>query len=384
MTLIPSEARFIERAGTTGAIEPTGPATSRGLRVCLASLAPFVGGAEIAAERLAAGLQAAGHDVLVVLGARGAVLDRIERAGLRCVHTPMYFTDKWHCVRYFRARNRLRWVLKQHRPDVVHSNDLPTHQFVSGAARGLGVPRICHHRFLYSGETIDWLNKFHAEHHFFISWSVMDELCRQSADLASASHSVVYDGLSVPPADPTVRERQEARRRLGLPLDRLIVTFAGQIILIKGIADLIHAWSQLDPDLTDRATLVVVGDDLQSGGKYLREMRKLADRLSCAVQFVGFQDQVSPWLTASDLSVVPSHVEPLSLATLEAMSHALPVIGSSVGGIREIIEHERTGLLVPPGAPGEIAAALRACSEMSPFDAGSVRWAAVGAPIGSA
>ena len=87
---------------------PLGSGGGRSLRVCIASLAPFVGGAEVAAERLALGLLAAGHDVLVVLGTRGPVLERMERSGLRCVHSPMCLTDKWHWWRYMKARNRLR------------------------------------------------------------------------------------------------------------------------------------------------------------------------------------------------------------------------------------------------------------------------------------
>jgi len=118
-------------------------------------MAPFVGGAEVAAERLALGLQAAGHDVLVALGKRGPVQERMERADLRCLHCPMHFTDKWRWLRYARARARLRRAMRGYRPDVIHSNDLPTHQIVSDAARGLGIPRICHHRFPFGDKAID-------------------------------------------------------------------------------------------------------------------------------------------------------------------------------------------------------------------------------------
>ena len=55
----------------------------RRLKICLASWAPFVGGAEVAAERLAVGLRDAGHDVFVLLGQPGEVLDRMQRAGVR-------------------------------------------------------------------------------------------------------------------------------------------------------------------------------------------------------------------------------------------------------------------------------------------------------------
>ena len=64
-------------------------------KVCIASWAPFLAGAEIGAERVALGLQRAGHEVVVLLGTRGEALDRMQAAGLRCVFVPMQLTDKW-------------------------------------------------------------------------------------------------------------------------------------------------------------------------------------------------------------------------------------------------------------------------------------------------
>src|SRR5207244_2587277 len=89
------------------------PEAGRRLKVCLASMAPFVGGAEVAAERLALGLLAEGHDVFLLLGRPGAVQERMERAGLRCLVAPMYQTDKWHWPRYWLARRGLRRALQQ-------------------------------------------------------------------------------------------------------------------------------------------------------------------------------------------------------------------------------------------------------------------------------
>ena len=50
-----------------------------------------------------------------------------------------------------RARQGLRRFLQCERPDVVHSNDLPTHQIVSDALRGTGIPEVCHHRWIFDG-----------------------------------------------------------------------------------------------------------------------------------------------------------------------------------------------------------------------------------------
>lgn len=327
-------------------------------KVCLASMAPFVGGAEVAAERLALGLLEAGHDVFLLLGQEGAVQERLERAGLRCVCSPMYLTDKWHPLRYWRARRKLRQVLRRERPDILHNNDLPTHQIMSDAARGLALPRVCHHRFPFPGPAIDWMCKFGAERHLFVSKALMDEMCGNSARLkANTERVVVHDGLPLPP-EPTDEAKREMRRRLGLPQDRVIVNFAGQIIERKGVADLVRAWAMLDEPTRAKAELVVVGDDLAGEGAYRREMERLAGDCGVPARWVGFQKSVGDWLLASDVATVPSHVEPLGNATLEAMSYGLPVIGGDVGGIPEMIVAGQTGLLVPPRAPDKLAAAL--------------------------
>jgi glycosyltransferase involved in cell wall biosynthesis len=326
-------------------------------KVCLASRAPFVGGAEVALERLALGLTEFGHDVFLLLGLGGAVEERFERAGLRCLVTRMALSDKWRVWRSARSALGVRRILRRERPAVVHSNDLPTHQMVSGVARALRLPRICHHRFPFDGPSIDWFNKHGAERHLFVSRALMEELCASSAWLNAASRAVVYDGLPLPAA-PTDTERGLARQRLGLSAGRTIVTFAGQIIERKGVADLLRAWAILDPSQRDHAELLVVGDDLAGKGQYRTEMESLAASLGVAARFVGFQKHVAEWLLASDVAVVPSHVEPLGNATLEAMAHGLPVLGCAVGGIPEMVEVERTGLLVPPRSPEALAAAL--------------------------
>ncbi len=107
--------------------------------------------------------------------------------------------------------------------------------------------------------------------------------------------------------------------------------FAGQVVEVKGVADLLRAWSQLPQSTRDRAVLVIVGEDVQAQGAYRREMEALAVSLQVPARFVGFRKDVPVWLTAADLAVVPSHIEPLGNATLEAMSYGLPIIGSHTG-----------------------------------------------------
>ncbi len=138
-----------------------------------------------------------------------------------------------------------------------------------------------------------------------------------------------------------------------------MILFAGQIIERKGVADLLRAWMLLPEQVQETAKLTIVGDDLGNRGLYRKKMETLARELNCPAQFVGYQNNVGTWLAAADVVAVPSHVEPLGNATLEAMAVGLPVVGSRVGGIPEMIVHERTGLLVPAQSPTDLAWALQ-------------------------
>lgn len=360
------------------------------MHVLLAAWAPFHAGAEVAAVRLATGLRDAGHRVSVVVGTRGETYEQLREIGLDTRYLPLTMTDKFKWLRYRHAQRLLRRLLVELQPDVVHANDLPTSQMVAQATGRLGIPRVCHHRWIFGGSAIDWLNKYCAERHLFVSRALMDRLTEASPQLAASEREVVYDGLALPQS-PDDDDRQAARRRLGLSLDANVVLFAGQIIERKGVADLLRAWTTVSSMLKKgagaparhqspgaffdgaRATpylqqttcrcerpaqLIIAGDDLENLGSYRREMEALAQQLPCDARFVGYQRNVADWIVAADFCVVPSHEEPLGNATLEAMAHGRPVVGTHVGGIPEMVVHQETGLLVPPRNPERLADAL--------------------------
>src|SRR5262249_14360780 len=77
-----------------------------------------------------------------------------------------------------------------------------------------------------------------------------------------------------------------------------------------------------------------------------------------AVTSAGHCDDVAARLAAADVFVLPSRSEAFPNAVLEAMAAGLPIVASAVGGILELIDDGRTGVLVPPGDPGALADAL--------------------------
>jgi len=76
------------------------------------------------------------------------------------------------------------------------------------------------------------------------------------------------------------------------------------------------------------------------------------------VRFAGLVSDVPRLLSAFDVFAFPSRWEGFGIALIEAMAAGLPVVASRTGGITEIVEDGVSGLLVAPGDPGELAAAL--------------------------
>jgi glycosyltransferase involved in cell wall biosynthesis len=146
------------------------------------------------------------------------------------------------------------------------------------------------------------------------------------------------------------------RRELGVPEGALLVGEVGRLCDVKGQRELIAALAQL-PD----TRAVLVGTDLEQGGKFQLELEREADRLGVGdrVVFAGRRDDVSDVLAELDVFALPSWTEGLPLVVLEAMARSRAVVATSVGGTPEIVVDGETGLLVPPRNSAALAAALR-------------------------
>ena len=172
----------------------------------------------------------------------------------------------------------------------------------------------------------------------------------QELNMEPEEFDVLPNGVDATRFTPP-RDRGEVRRRLGLPLDRRIVLNVGNLKPIKGHDILLEAMGRMN-GAAENTTLVVVGHDYRNGE--LQEWA--AARLPhCDIRFVGRQDDVLPWYQAADLFVLPSHGEGLPNALLEAMACGLPVIATEVGGNSDVVLHGRTGLLIQPDCPQQLA-----------------------------
>jgi glycosyltransferase involved in cell wall biosynthesis len=174
---------------------------------------------------------------------------------------------------------------------------------------------------------------------------------------AEAKTHIVYNGLD-PSRFQAVPAGEAAALRTALGIDGVttvglfsrLAPWKGQHILLEALSTLpgVHA-------------LLVGGALFGSEETYEAELHALAERLGIRerVHFLGFRHDIPQLMKAVDIVVHTSvSPEPFGRVIVEGMLAGKPVVAARAGGAREIIEDEVTGLLVPPGAPAGLAAAL--------------------------
>ena len=159
---------------------------------------------------------------------------------------------------------------------------------------------------------------------------------------------VVYPAVDVPNSNPTWTCPRRCES------DGVIGT-ARRLIPIKGVIYLIRAFALLRHDIPG-ARLEIAGSGPEQP-LLEREVQLLG--LRDAVRFLGWQADIESALKRWDIFVLPSLEEGFGVAALEAMAAGLPVIASAVGGVPELVEDGRTGLLVPPADAAALADRLR-------------------------
>ena len=148
--------------------------------------------------------------------------------------------------------------------------------------------------------------------------------------------------------------REGSRHKLGLKDEFVIMTVA-RLEKVKGIKYLIGAMAR--SDLLGRSHLLIIGD-----GSERENLESLAEELGLKerVKFLGqiSNEKIPEYLAAADCFVLPSLKEGFGIVILEAQAAGIPVIGTRVGGILDIIEDQKTGILVKPKNPKVIAQAI--------------------------
>ena len=166
------------------------------------------------------------------------------------------------------------------------------------------------------------------------------------------------------PAQPAATmARGEARTRLGVPDGAVAVLCFGLIRPYKGVDVLLEALARLPAGLP--IVVLLAGEPWGAlGGRLRRRIAQpdLAGRVLARLEWVP-ETEAAAWFAAADAAALPYRSATGSAVAAQAFGSGLPLIGSAVGGIAEVVEDGVNGLLVPPEDPEALAAALARISD---------------------
>jgi glycosyltransferase involved in cell wall biosynthesis len=156
----------------------------------------------------------------------------------------------------------------------------------------------------------------------------------------------------IPPLPPP--SGRDVRAELGIAADAPVIAVVGLLraqkahhVLLRGLPPIVKDW----PDVQ----VLIAGEGPERPG-----LERLAEDLGVrgAVRFLGLRRDIPDVLGAATLAVNCSAFEGSPLSVLEYMDAGLPIVATAVGGVPELIESGATGLLVPPGDPAALGAAI--------------------------
>lgn len=281
------------------------------------------GGGEQLLYSLGDSLQSHGHRVVWIAPSESRLMERVHTAGFETIEISGRHPSPI-------ALLKMRKELQAKSVQILHGND--THSISWGSMlavrkHSMKLIGVKHTVFpITSATKYNWL----VDKMICVSRAVR-EVCLDGGIL-NERLTVVNGGLEPPNLD-RFAERQRACETLGIDLDTPLISAVGSLIPSKGYDTLIEAASVLRERI-DNFQLVLCGD-----GSMRQQLQEMIDErdLNQQVRLLGFCEDPTSWIAASDLFVHPSRSEGLSLVAIAAQMVGTPMVTTEVGGLREVI-----------------------------------------------
>jgi glycosyltransferase involved in cell wall biosynthesis len=331
------------------------------MRVCFISHSAKRYGAELALLELLRGLVELGVDCKVIVPERGPFLAALDRLHIewRIIGYPRWASGPRRRnmpYRIMRMLGTLFWTIPiartivKWRCDVIYTNTV----IVGAGALAAWLVRrphiwhlhesgYCRERLFDLGEYAPRLIDHLSASIIFISHAVEDEYI---SHVRRRKLRVIYQSVTLPEIDEGLPDRVENGRRFRCAIIGSLQASKGQDEAIAALAELVRRG-------VDAELLIVGTGDNRFRNSLVQQVKHLS--LEERVIFHGYAQNPLPLIHATDVILMCSHFEAFGRVTVEAMLAGKPVIGTSSGGTRELIENGKTGLLYQPGNHNELA-----------------------------
>ena len=281
------------------------------------------------------------HVHVACIHARGAWFRRMAESAATVSEFPLKSFKRPDTMR--QARAFMRWC-REHGIVIVHTSDLYSNIFALPPAAFANVPvRIANRREINPDRSIG---------HIVLQRAAYECAHKIVANSRAAADRLRREGV---PARKVATVSNGVDRRVFVPhparpkLRRVVVVAnlrpeKRHDVLIDAAPEILRHFPEA------RFDIVGSGPELRA-----LQSRTVDQGVAHAFAFLGHEEDVAARLRTADIFVLPSQSEAFPNAVLEAMSAGLPIVASGVGGMLELIDDHRTGLLVPPGDPHALA-----------------------------
>lgn len=324
------------------------------------------GGAQRYVYELATNLPQDTFDVTVAFGGNGLLKQKLEEAGIktRTIHS---FERDINFTKEFKSLFELYSLIKEVNPDIVHLNSSKAGGTGALVSRFLGVKKIiftAHGWAFWEDRSFLWRSIV-----WFFSWLtallahtiiVVSKYEYTRTPLPFAKKKLVCIHTAVP--EIIFKERDVARSTLfsnekcAQHKNDLWVVSTSEHNHNKNILSAIRAVEACNAKNEQKIFFTIMSD-----GELRTSLEEYVNThgLQETVAFVGYVDNARSYLKAFDIFILPSRKEGMPYGLLEAGAAGLSSIASRVGGIPEIITHEKNGLLIPPNDISSMVSALQ-------------------------
>lgn len=296
----------------------------------------FAGVEKIICE-MTTGLESGHYDVAVAVN-EGTLLDTLRQQGVRIykIHS-----SKKNLLGYW-----LEWqkICQDFQPEVVQSH----HRYTTALAHLTPVRRYKLVHTIHNEYFDKRFLHFFGDHTVAVSYH-LTEYMRRHYEMNPGEIKVIYDAVRFPSVDPPLRELFPYRKK-----GDLAAVVVARLEEQKGHKYLIQALASLPEERNQHVKVIFVGD-----GSKRAELESLVKKLALKnIEFAGFQKDVYSYIRSADFTILPSLWEGLGIAILESYYYSKPVIATSIGAIKELVEDRVSGILVPPQDSAALVAAI--------------------------
>ena len=328
------------------------------------------GGAQRYVFDLATRLPAGRLDISVACGGGGPLIQKLQERGIRVMPVHGLARDV-QVLSELKAFWSLFRLYRREEPDIIHLSSSKAGGIGTLAAMAYKIAARRRALTIYTvhgwpfGEDRPWWQRSLI---FLACWAsafLSDRIILiDTADYRLARRfipeeklTLIFHGIDPIPFLPRSDARAFFSERIGPIADTLLVGANAELTKNKGLDHLIDAIGQIKLKTKDlRLKTVVIGE----GEERQRLQEKINRRgLGDTIFLIGFVPDARKYLRAFDLFVLPSIKEGLPYALIEAAAAGLPIVASRVGGIPDIIQNEKSGLIVPPRDPTALAEAMQ-------------------------